>query len=61
MTYEVKFDLKQKVRITELERNGIVNGIFIGLNGIEYKVRYFDNCESKEVYFYEFELEKVNE
>jgi hypothetical protein len=57
--YPIQFFLKQKVRIKELDRSGIINGIFIGLNGIEYRVRYFDNCDSKEVYFYDFELEDV--
>ena len=45
-----------KVRIKELERNGIVRAVFIGDTGVQYKVRYFDNAESNEVYFYPDEL-----
>lgn len=57
MNVELRFSLNQRVYIKELSRTGIINGIFIGFQGIEYRVRYFDNAEAKEVYFYDFELE----
>jgi len=41
---ETKFELGQKVRITQAERNGQVRGIWHDINGAtQYSVRYFDN------------------
>ena len=53
----LKFNLKDKVQITELERPGRVLAIYVSDTGIQYQVRYFDNEEAKTVYFYEDELE----
>ena len=53
----LKFNLKDKVQITELERPVRVLAIYVSDTGIQYQVRYFDNEEAKTVYFYEDELE----
>lgn len=57
----MKFNLKDKVKIIDLDWKGIIIAIFIGDLGVQYKVRYFYNGEAKEVYFFEDELEKVEE
>lgn len=56
MQKEIKFDLEQRVTITELQRPGVVVGISIESRGIQYEVRYFDNSEARQVYFFEWEL-----
>jgi len=56
---DLKFELKAKVKITELNRPGRVIAIFMSEIGTQYQVRYFDNQEAKTVNFYEDELERV--
>lgn len=58
MQINTKFDFKQKVKIPELGRCGIVIEIFINEWGSQYRVRYFDNGEGKTVTFFEEELAK---
>ena len=53
------FQIKDRVYIYELSRKGVVKAIFIDGEGIQYKVRYFDNAEAKTVYFYGDELKNV--
>ena len=55
-TIEVKFSLTEKVWIEELERYGIIISINISSIGTRYELRYFDDAEPHEVYFYEWEL-----
>jgi hypothetical protein len=57
MTIELKFQLRQRVKIKELNREGVVNGIMIDDSGICFRVRYFDNGSLQTVWFYDFELE----
>ncbi len=56
---EIKFNLLDKVNITELKRKGIVIGILINHYGVRYDVRYFDHAKVQEVYFFSNELEIV--
>ena len=44
------------VRIHELNKNGVVTSILITNGKICYDVRYFDNAEARNVYFYEDEI-----
>lgn len=53
----MKFNIKDKVSIKQLDWDGIILAIFIGETGIQYKVRYFYNGDAKEIYFYEEELQ----
>jgi hypothetical protein len=57
----MKFKLKDKVKIIDLDWKGIIIAIFISDLGVQYKVRYFYTGDAKEVYFFEEELEKVEE
>lgn len=58
---KLKFQLFQKVKINILENiKGRVVSVWITKSGIKYQVRYFWNCEEKEVYFFEDELEASN-
>ncbi len=53
-----KFAVGQQVRIKPLENfGGLVVGIWIGFDGVQYKVRYFAAGKAEEVYFLESELE----
>ncbi|MFH0806075.1 MAG: hypothetical protein V1901_04320 [Patescibacteria group bacterium] len=56
----LKFDLLETIKIPQLHKDlkGIILSIWIGEQGIQYKVRYFWECKPQEVYFYEWELEK---
>ena len=58
----LKFELHDKVKLPleiHKELTGIVVGIYISDKGIQYLVRYFWECKSSEIYFYEWELEKI--
>jgi len=58
--YDFKFNLLDNVKIIPLENIlGQVISIWIGINDIQYNVRYFVNSEVKTIYFYSWELEKV--
>jgi hypothetical protein len=57
MTIEFKFSIGDKVRVVDLGKSGIVKGLFVGCNGVEYKVRYAGPNEYLEVYFFDSELE----
>lgn len=59
MNITTKFGLFDRVRITELEQSGVVLCFFVDSGGMQIKVRYFHNGESKEVYFLESELEPI--
>lgn len=56
---EVSFDIGDSVEIPELERKGRVSSIFITASGVQYQVRYFNNSELKEVYFFREELKAL--
>lgn len=59
-----KFILDEKVKLPELvhkEIYGIVIGIWIDRGGISYKVRYFWESKTQEVYFLENELESTKD
>ena len=56
---EVAFDLRDKVRILEIDLNGVVISTWITCAGTRYSVRYFWHCKAEEVYFYEDELELI--
>lgn len=53
------FDLKQRVWINEIEREGMVLMVSFDVMGINYKVRYFIDGVKHEVDFYEHELSEV--
>jgi len=59
--YEFIFDIGQRVKIKDLNINGVVCGIFISKNEIEYSVRYFYDGNPKSVYFTPQELELINQ
>ena len=48
-------DIKQRVYIKELQIWGVVLAIHMN-NSLKYLVRYFDDKDAKECYFYEEEL-----
>lgn len=54
---DLKFNIGDKIKIKELDREGRVHSIWFTKHGIEFQVRYFYNGEIKEVYFYEDEIE----
>jgi hypothetical protein len=56
MTIETRYELKESVLIVALDRKEIVIGIWLGDSGLKYLVRYFDNAEAREIYFYPEEL-----
>ena len=53
------FDLKDKVRIKELNRPGIITGLLLESEGEFYRVCYWDSYSRKSEWMYSFELEKV--
>jgi hypothetical protein len=58
----MKFQLKQRVKLpVEVHKDisGRILSIWIGDDGIQYKVRYFWESKPTEVYFFEDELEGI--
>lgn len=58
MKINTKFNIKDKVKITELKREGKITSIYISETGIQYNVRFFEGADVKTVYFYEDELKE---
>lgn len=58
-TFSSLFDLKQRVWIKEIEREGVVLTVIFDVMGVTYKVRYFIDGVKHEVDFYEHELSGV--
>lgn len=54
---QIAFAIRDKVRVIELDRPGVVISIHIGVDGIRYEVRYFWDGVAKEVYFFDWEIE----
>jgi hypothetical protein len=59
--YDIKFSLGDKVNIIPLhkELEGVVISIWIVNVGVKYEIRYFWENKANEVYFYDWELEKI--
>lgn len=55
------FNIRDKVKIVELNCMGRILSIWIGEVGTKYEVRYFWNSDPKTSYFFFDELEKINE
>ena len=56
MTLETEYNIQDRVHIVELNRDGVVIGFFIDGDGLQYRVRYFDNGKPETVYFFISEL-----
>lgn len=56
---EFEFDLGERVLIEEINVKGRVIAFYVTQGNIEYKVRYFDNCECMDSYFYYDDLKKI--
>jgi hypothetical protein len=56
MNLSTAFDIRDKVKIKELDWPATVIAIFITKHGIEYQVRYFNNSKVEIEYFFEEEL-----
>ena len=59
MTIKTKFDIDDKVLITEIDKHGVIQNIFVGGSDkrIQYNVRYFHEYDAKTCYFFENELQ----
>lgn len=57
----VKFNVKDKVKFTELKvAQGRIISILITVRGIEYEVRYFNGIEPLTGWFFEDELKQFD-
>ena len=52
------FSINQKVKIKPFDISGVVVGYFTSESPIEYKVRFFADCELRFVFFTSAELER---
>lgn len=57
----MKFQVGDKVKIKELDVEGIVMAAFISRRNWEYEVRYFNQGKAELVYFFENELDAIKE
>lgn len=60
MIIEYKFNLLDRVKVTELELTGLVISVWSGKRGNEIEVRVFINGKPEYIYFLESELELCN-
>ena len=58
-TYELKFAPNDRVKISPLEANGMVSGVYIGPQYVEYKVRYYDGMKPLDEYFLPEDLQPM--
>lgn len=58
-THRTKFGFHKRVKITELDREGLVTEINITKTGFRFLVRYFDKAEMNTVWFITEELERI--
>jgi hypothetical protein len=56
MQIDFKYNLKDKVRIPQLETEGFVRGVYYGSRGPEYHISYFHEGARRVEYFFEEEL-----
>ena len=56
---DFQYNIKDKVKIKELDWKGIVTELCVLESGIKYGVRFFYNGDVKSSYFYENELEII--
>jgi hypothetical protein len=57
-TEHFKFDLNQRVIVTEIQRPGKVIGLIIDNLGTQYQVAVWDNGERKHIWLHADELEE---
>jgi hypothetical protein len=55
------FNIKDKVKIKELDIKGRVCGIYLSEDEISYQIRYIYNGDPKTVYFYDDKLELIDD
>ena len=56
MKINTDLNIGDTVAIPEINISGKVMSIWITEQGVQYQVRYFDNCECRIVYFFPDEL-----
>lgn len=62
MNINTKFNIKERVFIKDLNKNGTILGFFIeDEQNIQYKIRHFYEGNAKSDYFYDFEIEECKE
>lgn len=56
-----EYKLKQRVRLIDIDRTGLIEAILTDSDGVSYRVRYWDQCERKVVWVWpdEIGMEKV--
>ena len=57
---ELMFEPGEEVKIKNLENNALVIGAYVSPERIKYDCAWFVNGDRKTEYFFEFELEKVD-
>jgi len=59
ITIQSKFDLKQKIYITDLELQGTVVSMSWGIHGMQYQVVYYCDGERHIEWVFDFEIEEI--
>ena len=57
---DVKFDLFSNVRLKEIDRPGFVEEINISINGLSYRLAWWNNGERYSTWVNEFEIEVMD-
>ena len=58
-TVTLQFSLKQRVRVKDINRTGVVTGITIDGEGLTYRVVYWDNSQRRSEWLFDFEIEEL--
>lgn len=57
--FETKFDIREDVLITQINRAGVIKAIIVDSLGLQYQVHYWDNSQRETVWLFGEELEPL--
>ncbi len=61
MKIETKYNIRDKIYISDLKISGVVVGFYFGDHGLQYNIRHFKDNKADTNYFYDFEIESFKE
>lgn len=58
-TVTLQFSLRQRVKVKDIDRTGVVTAAMLDGDGWSYRVAYWDNSQRRSEWLLDFELEAV--
>jgi len=60
-TQEFVFRLNDKVKVIEIDRPGVINGMSVDALGVQYRVVYWNDCTRRSEWVYADEIRLLEE